>query len=155
MANPSNEPGGAAKEAQPKPSLMQGLRAIFSKTDDDPDETKSIARRRKFVMAAVLGTLSINFLMFLRFFFARALRTAHQIQDRIPQRFRLRGRYQISEPVPHLGGAKHGRDLRDFGRLHAPGLHTRLEAGRKQIQVPLSWQRLRLRRRELRRSGTT
>ena len=32
-----------------------------------------MARRRRFVMAAVLGTLSVNLLMFLRFFFPRAL----------------------------------------------------------------------------------
>jgi len=30
-------------------------------------------RRRKFVMASVLGVLGVNFLMFLRFFFPRAL----------------------------------------------------------------------------------
>ncbi len=61
-----------APEPQPKPSLVQALKALFSKAADT-DESKVIARRRRFVMAAVLGTLGVNFLMFLRFFFPRAL----------------------------------------------------------------------------------
>jgi len=52
--------------------LMRAVSAIFSKTEDGDSKT-AIARRRRFVMAAVLGTLSMNFLMFLRFFFPRAL----------------------------------------------------------------------------------
>src|SRR5690348_8279047 len=73
MANPTNDPGGAVKEPEPKPSIAYGLRTIFSKTAEEPDDSKSIARRRRFVMAAVLGTLGVNLLMFLRFFFPRAL----------------------------------------------------------------------------------
>src|SRR5271165_3446943 len=76
MANTTLEPPGATpKDAPPtpsKPSLIQALRSIFSK-QDDPEESRTIARRRRFVMAAVLGTLSLNLLMFLRFFFPRAL----------------------------------------------------------------------------------
>jgi len=73
MANPTVEPPGAAPPPpQPKPSAARALQTIFSKTED-PDEARVIARRRKFVMAAVLGSLSVNFLMFLRFFFPRAL----------------------------------------------------------------------------------
>jgi cytochrome b6-f complex iron-sulfur subunit len=73
MANTTLEPAGsAAPPPKSKPSLAQALRAIFSK-DEDTDEDKIIARRRKFVMAAVLGTLTVNLLMFLRFFFPRAL----------------------------------------------------------------------------------
>jgi cytochrome b6-f complex iron-sulfur subunit len=77
MANSTLEPPGAAPKGagpQPvsKPSLIQALRSIFSK-GEDPDEGRTIARRRRFVMAAVLGTLSVNLLMFLRFFFPRAL----------------------------------------------------------------------------------
>jgi len=73
MANPTLEPtGSAAPPPKPKPSVAQALRKIFSK-DEDSDEAKIIARRRKFVMAAVLGTLIVNLLMFLRFFFPRAL----------------------------------------------------------------------------------
>jgi cytochrome b6-f complex iron-sulfur subunit len=73
MANTTTEPvGTVAPEPQSKPSLTQALKAIFSKTAET-DETKTIARRRRFVMAAVLGTLGVNFLMFLRFFFPRAL----------------------------------------------------------------------------------
>jgi len=51
---------------------VQALRSIFSGTED-PDESRTVARRRRFVMAAVLGTLGVNLLMFLRFFFPRAL----------------------------------------------------------------------------------
>ena len=73
MANPTIEPAGpAAPPPKSKPSLAQALQIIFSKKED-ADEAKTIARRRKFVMAAVLGTLSLNLLMFLRFFFPRAL----------------------------------------------------------------------------------
>src|ERR1035438_8350452 len=46
-------------------------RSIESREDADPAEV--IARRRKFVMVAVLGTLGVNLLMFLRFFYPRAL----------------------------------------------------------------------------------
>jgi len=56
----------------PKPSLTQVVHTIFSK-DPESDERKAIAGRRRFVMAAVLGTLGVNFLMFLRFFFPRVL----------------------------------------------------------------------------------
>jgi hypothetical protein len=76
MANTTLEPPGAAPKgaAQPatKPSLIQAIESIFSR-QPDPDEGRTIARRRRFVMAAVLGTLSLNLLMFLRFFFPRAL----------------------------------------------------------------------------------
>jgi cytochrome b6-f complex iron-sulfur subunit len=73
MANPTSEPAGTAgPEPKSKPSLIAAIKAIFSKKED-PDETRTIARRRRFVMAAVLGSLSVNFLMFLRFFFPRAL----------------------------------------------------------------------------------
>ena len=73
MANTTTEPvGTVAPEPQPKPSLIQALKSIFSK-NEEPDEARTVARRRRFVMAAVLGTLGVNFLMFLRFFFPRAL----------------------------------------------------------------------------------
>jgi cytochrome b6-f complex iron-sulfur subunit len=59
--------------AQPRRlSLGQALRKILSK-DQESDESKVIAHRRRFVMTAVLGILSVNFLMFLRFFFPRVL----------------------------------------------------------------------------------
>jgi cytochrome b6-f complex iron-sulfur subunit len=48
------------------------IRRIFSK-QSDVDPGHIISRRRRFVMAAVFGTLSVNFLMFLRFFFPRVL----------------------------------------------------------------------------------
>src|SRR5271166_2863261 len=72
MANSTLEPAGTAEPQSTKPSLAKALKAIFSKSEE-PDETKAVAKRRRFVMAAVLGTLSVNLLMFLRFFFPRAL----------------------------------------------------------------------------------
>jgi cytochrome b6-f complex iron-sulfur subunit len=74
MANTTLEPpaGAPAAPKQAKPRLAAVLRTILSKSDE-PGPQKIIARRRRFVMAAVLGTLGVNFLMFLRFFFPRAL----------------------------------------------------------------------------------
>src|SRR5579862_1051774 len=75
MANTTVEPptGAAAPPPQSKPGLMDAVKAIFSNQEKDNNEDKVSARRRRFVMAAVLGTLGVNFLMFLRFFFPRAL----------------------------------------------------------------------------------
>lgn len=71
MANQSTvEPPAAERRA--KPGLITAVQKIFSPVED-PDEEKVVARRRRFVTAAVLGTLGVNFLMFLRFFFPRAL----------------------------------------------------------------------------------
>lgn len=70
MANVTTEPAGTA--APTKPSLGSTIRSIFRK-NDEPETPEAIARRRRFVMAAVLGSLGVNFLMFLRFFFPRAL----------------------------------------------------------------------------------
>ena len=74
MANTTVEPpaGAAAPPPQSKPGLIAAIKTIFSKPEETDDE-KVIARRRRFVMAAVLGTLGVNLLMFLRFFFPRAL----------------------------------------------------------------------------------
>jgi len=53
-------------------SLARALGSLFS-TPKDADPRTLIARRRTFVTAAVLGTLGVNLLMFLRFFYPRAL----------------------------------------------------------------------------------
>src|SRR2546427_8398282 len=73
MANPTVEtpPGAPAPESKPKPNVADALKKIF--TAEDPDPQRIIARRRRFVMAGVLGFLTVNLLMFLRFFFPRAL----------------------------------------------------------------------------------
>jgi cytochrome b6-f complex iron-sulfur subunit len=71
MANPTTDPAGTA-EPTTKPSLGGAIRNLFRKGEDS-DDPQSIARRRRFVMAAVLGSLGVNLLMFLRFFFPRAL----------------------------------------------------------------------------------
>jgi len=71
MANPTTEPAATAAP-RTKPSLAAALRNLFTKNDDS-DESRAVANRRRFVMAAVLGSLGVNLLMFLRFFFPRAL----------------------------------------------------------------------------------
>ncbi len=77
MSNPTAEkPAGAEAPPPPpkpsKPGIGDALRKILS-GPDDTDESKQIARRRRFVMASVLGFLGVNFVMFLRFFLPRAL----------------------------------------------------------------------------------
>jgi len=73
MPNPTVEPAEKAAPKPPsKPSIARALKDIFT-NPEAADESKVSARRRKFVMAAVLGTLTVNLLMFLRFFFPRAL----------------------------------------------------------------------------------
>ena len=74
MANPTVEPPAAAgvPKAASKPSVLQAVKDIFVRPEA-ADDGKFVTRRRRFVMAAVLGTLGVNFLMFLRFFFPRAL----------------------------------------------------------------------------------
>ncbi|MGA2591140.1 MAG: Rieske 2Fe-2S domain-containing protein [Bryobacteraceae bacterium] len=74
MANPTLEPpaGKTPPPPQPKPSVSQALFKIF-KEPADSDPQKVITRRRRFVIASALGFLGVNFLMFLRFFFPRAL----------------------------------------------------------------------------------
>jgi len=75
MSNPTIEkPSGAAvpPPKPAKPGIADALKKILS-GPDDTDEDKQIARRRRFVMASVLGFLGVNFVMFLRFFLPRAL----------------------------------------------------------------------------------
>jgi cytochrome b6-f complex iron-sulfur subunit len=75
MSNPTAEKpaGAAAPPAKPvKPGIADALRKILTEPDEG-DESKQIARRRRFVMASVLGFLGVNFVMFLRFFLPRTL----------------------------------------------------------------------------------
>ena len=91
MANPTPESpaGKTPPPPQQKPSLSQALFKILKDPEPaDSDPQKTILRRRRFVMAAVLGTLGVNFLMFLRFFFPRALyepktKFTHRVSRRI------------------------------------------------------------------------
>ena len=52
---------------------MDAIRSILSGKEGTQNEADLIPGRRRFVMASVLGFLGVNFLMFLRFFFPRAL----------------------------------------------------------------------------------
>ena len=75
MSNPTAEKpaGPAAPPPKPvKPGIGEALRKILAEPDDT-DESKQIARRRRFVMASVLGFLGVNLVMFLRFFLPRTL----------------------------------------------------------------------------------
>jgi cytochrome b6-f complex iron-sulfur subunit len=75
MSNPTAEkPAGAATPPPKlaKPGIGQALHQILT-APDDADQSKQITRRRRFVMASVLGFLGVNFVMFLRFFLPRAL----------------------------------------------------------------------------------
>ncbi len=133
MPNPTAEKpaGAAAPPPKPaKPGIGEALRQILT-GPDEPDEAKLIARRRRFVMASVLGFLGVNFVMFLRFFLPRALyepKTTFTIG--YPSDFGFGG-HQVPERAPHLGGPQYGRHLRDLGHLYAPGMHAGLEGQRK------------------------
>ena len=75
MSNPTAEkpPGAATPPPKPvKPGIGEALRKIFTEPDDT-DESRQIARRRRFVMASVLSFLTVNLVMFLRFFLPRTL----------------------------------------------------------------------------------
>ena len=73
MANPTPDPAAGKTPPPPaKPSLSHALFKIL-KEPEDADPQKVAMRRRRFVMASVLGVLGVNLLMFLRFFFPRAL----------------------------------------------------------------------------------
>ena len=84
---------------------------------------------------------------------AHPVRAGHFIQDRLSRRLRFGRRHQVSAEVPHLGGPHSGPHFRDLRALHSPRLHSRLEAGREQVQMSLPRQRVRQRRRQLRRTG--
>jgi cytochrome b6-f complex iron-sulfur subunit len=75
MSNPIAEKPAGASAPPPKPvkpGIAEALRKILTDPDQG-DESKQIARRRRFVMASVLGFLGVNFVMFLRFFLPRTL----------------------------------------------------------------------------------
>src|SRR5206468_2038370 len=72
ITNRRRRAGTGATQPKAKPSAIGAIQSIFSKKAVE-DEARVTARRRRFVMAAVLGSLSVNLLMFLRFFFPRAL----------------------------------------------------------------------------------
>jgi cytochrome b6-f complex iron-sulfur subunit len=75
MSSPTKESTAKVDPGKPaKPKIGEALARMFKKdpAEDQLDE-KVIKRRRRFVTAAILGSLTINFLMFLRFFFPRVL----------------------------------------------------------------------------------
>ena len=82
---------------------------------------------------------------------AHSFRAQHRFQDWLSLGIRAGRRYQVSAEIPHLGRSHARPRVRDLRALHAPGLHSGLEAQREQIQVPVPRQRLRQRRDQFRR----
>jgi cytochrome b6-f complex iron-sulfur subunit len=69
----SSAPSGDPTPQQPRRRLViRAIRTLLNKAEEG-DRGLTIASRRRFVMAAVLGVLGVNFMMFLRFFFPRVL----------------------------------------------------------------------------------
>ncbi len=73
MAAPPNAAPPPAEPTKKTPGFGDVLRRMFSGPPAPEDDSAVVARRRRFVLAAVVGSLGVNFLMFLRFFFPRAL----------------------------------------------------------------------------------
>lgn len=75
MSSPTGESTPKVDPPQPaKPGIGDALARLFKKdTSEDPLDERAIKRRRRFVTAAIVGSLTVNFLMFLRFFFPRVL----------------------------------------------------------------------------------
>jgi len=71
VTKPSKDSAATDAPQPAKPSPFKVLNGILSNTETD--ERTPVVYRRRFVIAAVLGTLGVNFLMFLRFFFPRVL----------------------------------------------------------------------------------
>ncbi len=59
-------------QPESRPGFLAALKKVLSDGEAAP-EAGAVMRRRRFVMASVLGFLGVNFLMFLRFFFPRVL----------------------------------------------------------------------------------
>ena len=111
--------------------------------------------RRRLIWTAVWGYLAVNFLMFLRFFFPRALfepSTVHEIGSLADYSVGVSEKYKQSARIWVVKETRPA--VCDFRALYPSRLHTRLEAGRKQVQVPVSRKRLHARRHQFRRSGT-
>ena len=76
MSSPTTESTAKVDaKCQPgKPGIGAAIARIFQKDPaEDPLDPKVIVRRRRFVTAAIVGSLGVNFLMFLRFFVPRVL----------------------------------------------------------------------------------
>ena len=72
---------------------------------------------------------------------SHSFRTQLGFQDWLSLGVRAWSRYQVPAEISHLGGSHTGPHIRDLRALHAFGMHARLEAQRKQIQmsVPRQW----------------
>ena len=117
MANSALEPAGTAEpKPRSKPSLVSAVKTIFSKSEE-PDEGKKIARRRRFVMAAVLGTSpSIFSCSCGSSSRARSTNRRPSSASAIPRDFGFGVDTKFQNALPHLGGAQHRGHLRDLAR---------------------------------------
>ena len=140
-------PAQAAVPAVATP-VKAAPKAASAKAKTAVEEISPSAKlRRRIIWSCVWGFVAANLLMFLRFFFPRALfepSTVFKIgypsdfQPGVDERFKAADRiWVVREARPHL------RDLR---ALHAPGLHAGLETGGAQVQVPVPRQRIHARK---------
>ena len=88
--------------------------------------------RRRVIWGMIYGYLGINLLMFLRFFFPRALYEPNTIFNiGYPADFCIGDRPALLDDQSRLDHSRAGPDFRDFCPLHAPGMHSGMEAGRE------------------------
>src|SRR5712664_1418305 len=73
---------------------------------------------------------------------AHSFRASHRLQNRLSIRLRARRRHQVAAEISHLGRPHSRSRFCHLRALHPSRLHAGLEIQRKQIQVPLSRQRL-------------
>ena len=96
--------------------------------------------RRWVIKALLLGYLGTNFLMFLRFFFPRALYEPNTIVNiGYPTDFQL-GQPAVSQLESHLGNQGTRPHLRHLRPLHTPRLHAGLAAAAEHVPLPVPWQ---------------
>ncbi len=118
-----------------------------------PDVSQVNERRRRLVWCAVTGFLGAWFIAFLRFFLPRTLFEPPTIfKIGYPSDYALGVDTKWQQKFRIWVVTASGPPFRHLRSLHAPGLYARLESQRKQIQVSVSRQRLRQRRREFRRT---
>ena len=124
MSSASVEPSARPEESKGKrkPGLKDAIQALFAGAGQPEPDIEVVTRRRRFVTASILGFLSVNLLMFLRFFFPRILfepSTTFKIgfpsdfglgvDTRFQQRFRIwivrntEGLFVIYAKCTHLG----------------------------------------------------
>ena len=110
----------ATAPASPTAAEAKAAAAATKKAAEDINRS-----RRRIVWACIWGYLGVNLLMFLRFFFPRALYEPNTIfGHRLPRGFRARHRPALPEHQSRLDRKRTGSHVRNFRALHASGLHA-------------------------------